>query len=125
MTTDAPAKPDILIPTAYPYRLVRDVVADIMANMPDCSLSMDCVRWKYELMEFSFIDHEDGERFNLDEAKLVAAFPLMFTDKWPKGLQKPPVSTEWDDWETWLCQSDADSFDAFVQLACFGEVIYG
>jgi hypothetical protein len=27
--------------------------------------------------------------------------------------------------EDWLCEADAWDFDAFIQLAIFGEVIYG
>lgn len=108
-----------------PDQVVADVVKSIMENMPEASQSMNCVRWKYEEMRFSFVDYEDGQRYDLDREKLLATFPLMFTDKWPPGLESPPMTADWKEWDSWLCRSDADSFDAFVQLACFGSVIYG
>lgn len=107
-----------------PDTIVHDVVKGMMENMPECSLSMGCQKWKYDEMRFKFVD-EDGTVFNLDKEKLLATFPLIFTDKFPAGLTPPPMSTDAKVWEDWLCQSDASTFDAFVQLCCFGEVIYG
>lgn len=110
---------------SIPDEVILNVVKGIMDNMPECSLSMDCTVWKYDSMLFKFRDYEDGQLFTLNKDKLLATFPLLFTDKWPKGLIPPPTSPSWEVWEQWLCNSDASSFDAFVQLACFGEVIYG
>lgn len=108
-----------------PDTIVEDIVKSIMENMPEASLSMDCVGWKYEEWRYKFRDQEDGTLFTLDKEKLLATFPLLFSDKFPKGLTPPPCSTDSKTWDEWLCQSDASTFDAFVQLACFGEVIYG
>ncbi len=110
--------------TTIPEKIVNDVIKNIMDNMPEASQSMHCIGWKYEEQRFKFRD-EDGTLFVIEKPQMEAAFKLMFTDKWPKGLTPPPNTDNWDLWDEWLCQSDADSFDAFVQLACFGEVIYG
>lgn len=108
--------------------LVKKVIRGIMDNFPEASSgsALRCTDWQYKTMRFDFVDVEENKIHKLDKAKLIADFPLMFTDKWPKGCTKLPVSRfTWEDMEEWLCQADAIDFDAFVQLACFGEVIYG
>lgn len=104
---------------------VEHVVRSIMDNMPEAAQSYDCVNWKYKELDFRFVDYDTGKKHIVTKKMLLAAFPLLFTDKWPKGLLKPPHSNDADQWDDWLCQSDATSFDAFVQLAIEGEVIYG
>lgn len=115
------------IVTKIPDSLVESTVKSIMENYPEASggSCMKCISWKYDAWWFTFIDDETELEYKLDKAKLLAAFPLIFTDKWPKGCtQPPPVWTE-ESADDWLCQCDAIDFDAFVQLACLGEVIYG
>jgi hypothetical protein len=105
--------------------LITTVIRGIMDNFPEASQTLQCTRWKYDLLKFTFEDSEDGKTFDIDEKKLRDAFPLMFTDKWPKGCTPVPRSDVLDVWEDWLGQADAMDFDAFIQLVCFGEVIYG
>lgn len=108
-------------------QLVESIVNSIMQNFPEASAgsTLTCIRWKYEAWDFTFADEETSVIHRLDKPKLLAAFPLMFTDKWPKNCTQPPITDSDDDWGNWLCQADAMDFDAFVQLACLGEVIYG
>ena len=113
-------------------RIVETVVKGIMENMPEASQSMDCLEYKYDAWRYRFKDYEDGKVYILDKEKLLATFPLIFSDKWPAGVVPAPtipdtlsLSEQLKLWDDWLCQSDADSFDAFVQLACFGEVVFG
>jgi len=121
-----------MIQITLPDTLVETVVRGIMENFPEASngCSLVCTKWKYDAWQFRFEDFE-GERgqrhteYDLDKAKLLAAFPLIFTDKWPKGCTQPPASDNPEVWDDWLCQCDATDFDAFAQLACMGEVIYG
>lgn len=110
-----------------PDNVIEEVVKGIMENFPEASsgCALRCIGWRYDDWKFEFQDTEDGKKYNLDKAKLLAAFPLMYTDKWPKGCTKPIFSEKSEDWNDWLCQADAQDFDAFVQLACLGEVIYG
>jgi len=100
------------------------IVDGIMENFPEASASLECIGWNYEKRRFLFIDSESGERYDLDEEKMHEGFRLMFK-AWPTGCTQPPLSTNWEDWDNWLCQSDATDFDAFVQLALLGEVVYG
>jgi hypothetical protein len=115
------------IELTIPDDLIEKIVRGIMDNYPEAGhgCSLRCVDWRYEAMTFEFEDCEDGKLYMLDKAKLLAAFPLLFSDKWPKGCTKPPMSDDWEVWSDWLCQADAQDFDAFVQLVVFGEVIYG
>lgn len=118
---------DVTITRTIPAAMVEMVVKGIMENFPEASsgCALRCHGWRYDAWEYSFQDVESGKEYELDKAKLLAAFPLIFTDKWPKGCTKPPVLDTEEEWDNWLCQSDATDFDAFAQLACLGEVIYG
>lgn len=109
-----------------PAETVEKIVRGIMDNFPEASSGCElrCIGWQYAPLNFTFEDSE-GKRYLVDKDKLLAAFPLIFTDKWPKGCTPPPAGADWEQWEDWLCQSDAVDGDAFVQLAILGEVIYG
>ncbi len=110
-----------------PDPLIEHIVYSIMENFPEASggCALRCTDWHYDAWKFTFEDGDNGKLYELDKAKLLAAFPLIFTDKWPKGCTRPPGSDSKEVWEDWLCDADATDFDAFAQLACLGEVIYG
>lgn len=112
---------------AIPDALVEKTVRGIMENFPEASngCALQCTDWKYDAWLFLFEDGEDGQSYRLDKAKLLATFPLIFTDKWPKGCTQPPSVWTEETASEWLCQCDATDFDAFAQLTCLGEVIYG
>lgn len=107
--------------------IVQFVVDSIMSNFPEAShgCALRCTDWHYDQFRFTFEDGESGKTYKLNRDQINAAFPLMFTDKWPKGCTQPPGSNSKEVWDDWLCQADAQDFDAFAQLACLGEVIYG
>jgi hypothetical protein len=96
-------------------------------NLPEASMGLTCIGWKYADRRFTFIDEEDGKRIVIGWPELRKAAALVGTDAWPKGLRRPPFgSPEGSDaWDHWLCNADAAYTDALVQLAAFGEVIYG
>lgn len=106
------------------------LVKGMMESFPEASMpNLVCQRWGYDKWKYEFVDHEeDGKIHKLGKAQLLAAVPLMFTDKWLGGLTQVPANLLDGDIEAiddWLCQADAFDFDAFVQLAIFGEVLYG
>jgi hypothetical protein len=109
----------------------EQLVRGIMDNFPEagrCNV-LQCIRANYSKLDFTFVDDEQDTHHPLDKAKLLAAVPLIFTNKWPKGCTKTasintPSVTQ-DDVDDWLCTADAQDFDAFIQLAILGEVIYG
>lgn len=111
----------------FSSKLAETVVKGIMENFPEASSgsALACTKWKYEQWRFVFDDQETNRRYELDKKTLLAAFPLLFTGKWPKGCTQPPARNDAEAWEDWLCQCDATDFDAFAQLVCLGEVIYG
>lgn len=102
---------------------IENIVRGIMENFPEASLSMHCVVRSYRTLEFHFDDCGTRHVTNLD--MLVAAFPLIRSEKWPKGCTQPPELGTPEAWNDWLCQADATDFNAFLQLALFKEVIYG
>lgn len=105
---------------------VEEIIRGIMDNFPEASESLRCCGWKYKSCKFLFQDYEDEKYYKIGLPELTKAFELMTqSGKWPKGLTQPPCGMDSESWEDWLCQADALDFDAFVQLACFGEVIYG
>lgn len=118
---------NVTITISIPDSLVESTVKSIMENFPEASAgcAMMCTDYDYEGWHFEFHDGETGNKHTLDKAKLLGAFALLYSDKWPKGCTQPPASNNPEVWEDWLCQSDAQDADAFVQLAIFGEVIYG
>lgn len=101
-------------------------VQSIMENCPEACQSLQCTKWNYEKLEFTFLD-EDNKKYTVNKEKLLETLPLIFTDKWGKGLTEIPANIFEDKeiTEDWLCQADAYDFDAFIQLAIFAEVIYG
>lgn len=109
---------------AVDVKLIDDVIAHLTDNLPECSISMDCVKWKYEKREFGFIDNEDGKRYDIGIPELRKGFCALMA-KYPAGFPKMPEENDWESWEDWLCQADADVVDALVQCAIFGEIIYG
>jgi hypothetical protein len=124
----------IAVSIMIPNEVALKVADQIMANFPESSQTLRCTDWKYDQRQFKFTDTEEGKKYTLDEAAMLKGFALMYEPgKWPKGLKAPPACAEYNDnaarggnaWDDWLCDSDAFSFDAFVQLCLLGDVIYG
>jgi hypothetical protein len=117
-----------------PDNLIEKLIGGIMNNFPEASAgnALACIGWRYfdtkhpdgARFVFSDGDMKECKDYTLHKPELLKAFPLMFS-KWPKGCT--PLPKQWNDEaiDDWLCQADAMDFDAFVQLAIFGEVIYG
>jgi hypothetical protein len=109
---------------------VEMLVRGIMENFPDVCVSLDCVKCDYKSLEFHFVDFDDpdGNKLHvLTKQKLIDTVPLMFGEKWPKGCTEVPknlLESE-ESIEDWLCQSDGWDDEAFVQLAIYGELVYG
>ena len=117
---------NVVVNLEFPNTLVEKVVRAIMDNYPEASATLHCRRWDYDRCQYQFLDCETEKVYDLNLTALGNAFPLLYTAKWPKGCtQSVPTSTDWQDWDEWLCNCDATDFDAFVQLAALGEVIYG
>ena len=108
-----------------PDSIVESTVKSIMENFPEASQAFECRRWRYETWEYIFYDYETKTEYKPTKTALIAAFDYLFTKKWPKGCVQPPNSGAEASWDNWLCRCDATDFDAFIQLACLGEVIYG
>ena len=110
-----------------PDEQVAQLINGIMQNYPEAGSgnSLRCTNWNYELNIYEFSDDDSGKFHIVTFSHLVDIVPLMFTDKWPKGCTKLPTVLTEQSVDDWLCQADATDFDSFVQLAVFGEVVYG
>jgi hypothetical protein len=117
----------------FPDDLVAYVARGIMANFPEASsgCALACTRYYYpeaaplSRWRLEFQDEETHKVHMTRGRDFERVFPLLFTDKWPVGCPTAPLSSNQDDWDDWLCQCDATAFDAYAQLVCLGEVIYG
>ena len=104
-------------------------IKGVMENFPEASGFLICIKWKYDEMNFKFKEYlGDGTStiHELNMEKLLAAIPVA-KERWPIGCTLFNQEM-WEDEGTmdhWLCQADATDFDAFVQLAIFGDVVYG
>lgn len=124
------ATPQIAATPQIDPALMEKIIHGIMDNYPEAGASntLMCTNWDYKNLKFTFFDSETRNTYEVTKDMLIRSFSLLFTDKWPKGLTQPPAITEAMDentWDDWVCLADAGDFDAFVQLAIFGEVIYG
>ena len=71
-------------------------------------------------------DEEENKNLVVTKEQLLRGIDIMAT-KWPKGCTplKAGMFSNENILDDWLCSADAIDFDAFVQLAIFGEVVYG
>lgn len=113
-----------LSPTTWRLEALSSIYS-LLENLPEYTpCGLDCVKWKYNLRTYTFRD-EDGVEHVLDSAKVEALVTKLETMDLPRGLTPLPRSPSADAWEDWECQSDADTVDYLVQMALFGEIVYG
>jgi hypothetical protein len=110
-----------------PEQAVAQLINGIMQNYPEAGAgnALRCTHWKYDQNIYEFADEESGKAYTLKLTDFVCALKLMYSAAWPKGCTPPPAIFSEEAVDNWLCQADATDFDAFVQLAALGEVIYG
>ena len=100
------------------------LIKSAMENYPEAGRgnSLICVGWNYEKMSFYFVDEETDKRHKVDMASLKKGFKIFLKiieegEYFNNGVA-PNLLSEGYDW-------DAQDYDALVQCAIFGEVIYG
>src|SRR6266404_2544682 len=95
-----------------PDSLIDTVIQGIMENYPEAGAgnSLKCTKYRYDALKFTFEDEESGKYYSLGKSALRHTFPLLFTDKWPKGCTPVPCSNDAEVWDDWLCQCDATDF---------------
>ena len=71
-------------------------------------------------------DEEQDKNLVVTKEQLLRGIDIMAT-KWPKGCTplKAGMFSNEKVLNDWLCASDSVDYDAFIQLAIFGEVVYG
>jgi len=100
----------------------RELVSEILQNLPEYSCSMVCSSFDYDAGIYKFIDEEDdGKKYTLDMDKAVAGFQKLVSGLNDKSIFIGLSIGEVDDAANW----DIVSTDALIQLSLFGEIIYG
>jgi hypothetical protein len=109
-----------------------------MENFPECAMCLSCTSWKYDKMIFKFEDAEDEDEegnpkeyvVDLPALRRGIVAMLKYAEKCDKGsdigravdsVLRDQFDPEGDSLGEW----DAIGFDALVQCAIFGEVLYG
>jgi hypothetical protein len=98
------------------------LIHDVMENYPEYSVCLQCEKWNYKDVTFSFRDTEDGKLHIVDMQRLRQGLQILL-DHLDKG-KLPGLSIDLGnflDTGNW----DADCADALVQCSLFGGVIYG
>ncbi len=114
----------IVASPAHAEKMVREAYE----NFPEASISLACNKWRYgtkpgETFEFWFTDVEGGGQHYVvklpDAVRGFHRFVDLVTDGKLPGLSLGPG------WLTDTGEWDGECFDALLQCAIFGDVIYG
>lgn len=91
---------------------------EIMENVPLYSLSLTCTEWKYDEGRFTFVDDDQdgtGKIYTLTVKDIARALKLYFNEVFDDRIDELLDAGNWD----------ASMVDEIIQLAVFGEVVYG
>lgn len=98
----------------------------VCENFPEASISLQCVKWDYEAGEFIFKELDSDKSHVVSEEDIEKALPLFFeglNDKWYFDYVSVPESE--DDFNDTACDLDGLAIDTIMQIAIFGEIVYG
>ena len=99
-------------------------VRELYENMPEHSMCLRCVGWKYDDFKFTFIDNEEepAKKHVVTLPMALRGFDLLVKAVEEGKLKGLGLSAAYkSDAGEW----DACAVDALNQMAIFGEVIYG
>ena len=97
----------------------EQIIKEVTENLPDYSINLICTGWKYSETRFSFMNEEDGKKYVIGLPELLKGYDILAAKVAGKKLFFDGLDI--GDPGSW----DADSVDALVQCAIFGDVIYG
>ena len=102
---------------------IEKLIKEVVQNLPEYSISLQCTEWKYEDCKFSFYDSDTDKDHLINLCMLVRGYGILkklWNDK--KAFFDGIKSEEdWKDAGNW----DADIVDALIQCSIFSEIIYG
>jgi hypothetical protein len=108
------------ITVEVPEKDVEKLVREILENLPECCICLDCTKWNYAKCRFTIVDRLDDEtskKYQLTLKKAIAAFKTLAC-KWV--LEGRYTYTDIMDSGYW----DAPMVDSLVQVAVLGEERY-
>jgi len=99
------------------------LIIEVMQGYPEAGSgnTLKCLKWKYDVCQYTFIDEETGEKHKVFLRGLLKGFDILMelairgkykNCNFPNGMMD---AGNWDGLDT----------DALVQCAIFGDVIYG
>lgn len=91
----------------------------VMQNFPEYAQCLQCTKWDYETGIYGFYDEEEKKYYTVTIDMVEKALPIL-KDKIDHGKLFFKGLVWWDT-GTWDCWPT----DAVVQIAIFGDVIYG
>lgn len=105
-----------------------DVVAtldEIMSNYPnsETDANLICIKAPSDESDltYEFFDRQTNQRFTLIKDSLIVALGKCMEPMWTDtGLDTPDLS----DLVNWAANITTEECDAFIQLACYGEIKY-
>lgn len=109
-----------------PDEKIEMFAKDIMENYPEASEGncLKCVQHLYNIGRFTFIDNDTGKEYVVLRGDIAKAVPK-FIEGVLKNRWKFDGITANNIFELDAGDYDGYSIDAIVQLAVFGDVIYG
>lgn len=104
-----------------PDTQIDHILADLMDRIGDYSHRFMLENENQAAMEYVLADTDDGNRqYTITKARMLAMFPLLFTDTWPADCQRPPATSVGEFWDKWLERLEPDDVDVWGEILCFG-----
>jgi len=100
-----------------------ELITDVLANLPEYSVSMQCKSWDYRNCVFKFHDYEEEKDYVLDMDKARAGMKVLVQGILDGKYCFYGCKTMAEVLDP--CCWDADVVDALVQCSLFGEIVYG
>jgi hypothetical protein len=113
---------EVVVNLRFPQSEFENIMKEVLPNFPDYAMSMRCDSFDYEKHEYSFVDEEEGgEEYHLDLDDFTKAYMKYIIDEMDRAEDKFKHLEK----ITEPCEIDAEILDCLMQIAIFGEVVYG
>jgi hypothetical protein len=97
-----------------PEELRHKVASEMAQNWPE-ACELGCDEWQYDQLRFHFYD--DDREWDVEARHVHEGFAKTIQALHEAGCPLPKDLTSWDEWEDWLCQSDAAQFGMLSDYA--------
>lgn len=106
----------------HPIVWAQSMVHEICENLPEYSYSLQCHAWDYDNNTFRFYDPDERKTYVLTMKELLRGYVkylnLVYAHRERNGRNAIELASDPGQW-------DSNDVDAMIQMAIFGEIIYG